>query len=229
MTTIATVSPVRQEWTDEEVIQRVLDGDTPSFELLVRRYNQRTYRIIRAVLRDDAEAEDVMQEAYVRAFQHLGEFEGRAAFSTWLGRIAIHEALARMGRSRRYELVDFSAESNSSELRDLRSDPEQEAAKSESRALLEQAILALPAKYRVVIMLRDIEELSTLEAAQTLEISEDAVKVRLHRARALLRRQLYAITGRASASAFQFHASRCDRTAQAVLSRITGWKQDATA
>ncbi len=221
MNTLATVNPVQQGWTDEEVIRRVLEGDTPAYELLVRRYNQRTYRIVRSILRDDSEAEDVMQEAYVRAYEHLEQFEGRAKFSTWLGRIAIHEALARVERSRKHEMADFSTESAGlSAVQDKRTNPEEDAAMSEMRSLLETAILGLPAKYRTVLMLRDVEEMSTAEAAETMELTEEAIKVRLHRARALVRRQLYAMTGKASASAFQFHASRCDRVARAVLARI---------
>jgi RNA polymerase sigma-70 factor, ECF subfamily len=211
----------QQEWPDEEVIRRVLDGDTPAYELLVRRYNQRVYRIIRSILHDDSEAEDVMQEAYVRAYQHLAEFEGRSSFSTWLGRIAIHEAIARSERSRRFEPIESSTDSTvGMVVRDHGMSPEQKAAISEARSLLEQAILALPVQYRTALVLRDVDEMSTAEAAATLEISEEALKVRLHRARAMLRKQLYAISGATSSTAFQFHASRCDRVARIVLDRI---------
>src|SRR5437868_15457508 len=99
------------ELADEEVVHRVLAGETALFEILMRRYNQRLYRVARAILREDAEAEDVMQDAYVRAYQHLGQFDGRAKFSTWLTRIAVHEALARANRRRRYEALDASTNS----------------------------------------------------------------------------------------------------------------------
>lgn len=213
----------RTEWSDQEVIQRVLDGDTPAYELLVRRYNQRVYRIIRSILHDDSESEDVMQEAYVRAFEHLSQFEGRSSFATWLGRIAIHEALARAERSRRFEPISTAPEPDGEiMINDRESTPEQQAAVSETRTLLERAILALPPTYRVVVMLRDVDELSTAEASAILEISEEALKVRLHRARAMLRRELYAISGATSTTAFQFHAPRCDRVARKVLERIQG-------
>src|SRR5215472_4680333 len=102
----------RQEWSDEQIVDRVLSGETALYEILMRRYNQRLYRVARAILRDDAEAEDVMQDAYVRAYQHLADFEGRAKFSTWLTRIAVHEALARSRRLSRFQPLENSEESN---------------------------------------------------------------------------------------------------------------------
>jgi RNA polymerase sigma-70 factor (ECF subfamily) len=213
----------QQEWSDEEVIRRVLEGDTPAYELLVRRYNQRVYRIVRSILHDDVESEDVMQEAYVRAYQHLAEFEGRSTFSTWLGRIAIHEAIARSQRSRRFEPIESPTESTGGVvIQDRGMSPEQKAAISEAHSLLERAILALPVQYRTALVLRDVDEMTTSEAAATLDISEEALKVRLHRARAMLRKQLYAISGATSTTAFQFHASRCDRVARGVFERIRG-------
>ena len=211
--------------SDEEVVRRVLEGEGALFEILMRRYNQRLYRVARFILREDAEAEDVMQDAYVRAYQHLDQFAGRARFSTWLTRIAIHEALARANRGRRFEGLDENGEpaedagSFSSGVRD----PEQEMVASETRAMLEAAILCLPAAYRTVLMLRDIEELNTAETAQALDLSEENVKVRLHRARALLRRELYARAGAGRGQAFSFMADRCDRVVQAVFGRLEAW------
>jgi RNA polymerase sigma-70 factor, ECF subfamily len=209
------------ELSDGQVIDRVLEGDSALYELLVRRYNQRVYRAVRAVLRDDSEAEDVMQEAYVRAFQHLRQFERRASFLTWITRIAIHEALARLERSKRFSPDEFD---ETDELFLLKGPspmtPEDSAATSQTRALLEESILALPFAYRTIIMLRDVEEMSTAESAEALEISEDAVKVRLHRARALLKKELFTRAGVTSTSAFQFHAVRCDRVTSAVMQRI---------
>lgn len=208
--------------SDEEVVRRVLEGEGSVFEILMRRYNQRLYRVARSILREDAEAEDVMQDAYVRAYQHLDQFAGRARFSTWLTRIAIHEALARANRGRRFEGLDGNSEAAedgrgfSSGLRN----PEQEMVASETRAMLEAAILCLPAAYRTVLMLRDIEELSTAETAQALDLSEENVKVRLHRARGLLRRELYARAGARREQAFSFMADRCDRVVQAVFERL---------
>ena len=208
-------------WTDEEVVRRVLEGDTGLFEVVMRRYNQRLYRVSRAILRDDAEAEDVMQDAYVRAYEHLDQFAGRAQFATWLTRIAIHEALARAKRRGRWESLNSDDETGEDMVpAPLHLNPEQQASSGEVRKLLEEAILALPDAYRAVLMLRDVEEMNTAEAAAVLDISEENVKVRLHRARALLRRELYARAGATSTAAFQFGAARCDRVVEAVFARL---------
>lgn len=221
-TSMVTGSPTSEFWTDEEVVARVLDGDTAAFEIIMRRYNQRLYRAARAILRNDAEAEDVMQDAYVRAYQHLNQFAGRAKFSTWLTRIAVHEALARVRRNARYESLDSAAEQNGEDMKfaSRAPSPESEALRAQTNSLLEQAILTLPESYRTVLMLRDVEELSTLETAECLELTEENVKVRLHRARALLRRELYNIAGGERASAFPFMGDRCDRVVAKVFERL---------
>lgn len=207
---------------DEEVVARVLAGETALFEIVMRRYNQRLYRVARSILRDDAEAEDVMQDAYVRAFQHLNQFAGRAKFSTWLTRIAIHEALARVNRRHRYEALDALAESQGETMifASKAPNPEEQAAAAQTNSTLEEAILALPESYRAVLMMRDIEELSTAETAEALDITEKNVKVRLHRARALLRRELYARASTSRATSFSFMADRCDRVVRTVFERL---------
>src|SRR5262249_36530388 len=156
------------------------------YEIIMRRYNQRLFRITRAILHRNDEAEDVMQDAYVRAYEHLNQFLGRARFSTWLTRIAIHEALARVHKRNRSEELDamISPEKEAA-LTSPSLSPEQQACHSETARLLEEAILSLPDHYRVVVMMRDIEEMSTIETAEALELSEDNVKIRLHRARGL--------------------------------------------
>lgn len=219
-TSLAQVSP--REWSDKTIIERVVAGDVPLYELLVRRYNQRLYRVVRAVLRDDSEAEDVMQEAYVRAFQHLREFAGRSSFSTWLIRIGLHEALARRKKSARTDVVDFDSEETPQVKARPEESPEMQYAQAEAREVLEQSILALPEQYRMVLMMRDVEEMSTAETAAALELSEENVKVRLHRARAMVRRDLYERAGTTSSASFQFHAVRCDRVAGQVMRRIIG-------
>src|SRR3954469_13595017 len=162
-----------QDWPDEQIIERVLAGDAPLYELLVRRYNQRLYRVVRGVLRDDTEAEDVMQEAYWRAYQHLREFEGRSSFSTWLIRIGVHEALARVKKNGRMVVSDFEDESaGAAAIAPSEGSPEMKFAETETRALLEQAILGLPEQYRMVLMMRDVEQLSTTETADALQITE---------------------------------------------------------
>lgn len=220
--TASALPQTAQSWSDEEVVARVLAGDTAAFELLMRRHNQRLYRAARAILRDDAEAEDVMQDAYVRAYQHLDQFAGRAKFSTWLTRIAVHEALARVRRRSRFDAIDSVIESTGETMTfaSHAPNPEQEAVSAQSSALLEAAILDLPDGYRSVLMMRDIEELSTAETAECLGLSEENVKVRLHRARALLRRDLYAKAGSSREAAFSFMGARCDRVVREVLRRL---------
>jgi|SRR6516162_5451953 RNA polymerase sigma-70 factor (ECF subfamily) len=206
---------------DEEVVKRVLAGEGALFEVLMRRHNQRIYRIVRGILREDEEAEDVMQDAYVRAYQHLSQFEGRSAFVTWLSRIAMHEAFARAQRQRRLTSLDSQYKWDDMTFASASGDsPETAAANSELGAALEVAILSLPQKYRSVVILRDVEELTTAEVASTLEISEDTVRVRLHRAHAQVRRALYRQSGQCARDLFTFPATRCDRVVLAVLSRI---------
>src|SRR5215467_10797938 len=209
--------------SDEEVIARVLAGETNLFEIVVRRYNQRLYRVARAILRSDGEAEDVMQDAYVRAYEHLGQFAGRAKFSTWLTRIAVHEALMRRRRGNRYQELQPMSEREEDPMEGFPSmalNPEQQASNSQVRRLLESAVEQLPDAYRAVFMLRDVEEMNTIETANVLDLSEENVKVRLHRARALLRKSLYARAGMERKEAFSFHAVRCDRVVKNVFERI---------
>lgn len=208
--------------SDEEVVRRVLGGERGLFEILMRRYNQRLFRIARAVLSDAVEAEDVMQDAYVRAYQHLEQFDGRAKFSTWLSKIALHEALARRRRRQRFvELEDvLQADKNSMITMANTPNPEQTALTRTLSGMLEAAIDTLPQAYRTVFVLRDVESLNTTETAESLGISEATVKVRLHRARAMLRREIYERTGAASAAAFEFMGERCDRMVAVVLAEI---------
>jgi len=209
-------------WTDLEIVERVRAGETALYEILMRRYNQRLYRIARAILRDDGEAEDVMQEAYVRAYQHLDQFAGRAPFSTWLTRIAVNEALGRRrsrNRSRQLEEIEEDGE-DSMMLTESSPDPERGASIAELSHLLEEAVLALPEQYRTVVTLRDIEEMSTEETAAVLGLSEQNVKVRLHRGRARARNWLFVRVGSKVKDAFPFMGARCDRVVQGVFGRL---------
>lgn len=222
--TTPTVTVTSQEpLSDQEVVARVLAGETSMFEIVMRRYNQRLYRVARAILRNDGEAEDVMQDAYVRAYEHLDQFAGRAKFSTWLTRIAVHEALARQRRGNRYQELEPMSESDGDPMDSFASmalTPEEEVSNSEIRTLLEKAVEKLPDAYRTVFVLRDIENMTTTETADSLEISEENVKVRLHRARALLRKTLYDRAGMERKEAFNLHAVRCDRVVKTVFERI---------
>jgi RNA polymerase sigma-70 factor (ECF subfamily) len=211
--------------SDQEVIARVMAGDTALFEVLMRRYNQRVYRVARSILGNDSEAEDVMQESYVRAYAHLDQFAGRSTFSTWLTKIAVYEALARARRSSRFESVGIVPEAEDRGMMMFASgdrDPEKQMFDHEVKSLLEAAIDGLPRDYRSVFAFREIEGMDTAETAECLGVSEEVVKTRLHRARALIRRDLYRRAGATSAAAFQFHLSRCDRVVNAVLRHIHG-------
>ena len=209
--------------SDDEVVRRVRAGETGLFEVVMRRYNQRLYRVARAILRDDAEAEDVTQQAYVNAYGHLDQFAGRAMFSTWLTRIAVHEAFARARRRGRFdeqETVDDWDGDTMDALRSPGPDPERQAFAGELRALIESAIEALPEHYRAVFVMRAVQGMSTAESAECLDITEETAKTRLHRARLLLRETLYERAGIETAAAFSFEAPRCDRVVAAVFEQI---------
>ena len=202
--------------SDEEIVARVVDGETALFEVLMRRYNQRVYRAVRAVLRDDDQSEDVMQQAYLNAYAHLGQFESRARFSTWLTRIAVNEALARRGKRPAAEedesMIELVASGDP--------DPEQQAYASELRDAMQREVESLPDAFRTVFVLRDVEGLSTAETSDTLGISQDLVKTRLHRARTQLRDNLYRRAGVTLESLYAFGNARCDRVVAAVMARV---------
>jgi RNA polymerase sigma-70 factor (ECF subfamily) len=209
--------------SDEELVRRIRGGDTALFEILMRRYNTRLYRVARSILRDDAEAEDVMQQAYVNAFTHLDQFADRAKFATWLTKIAVYEALARTRRAKREATAVDHGDAEGTLMDRLPSPeptPEAEAYGRELGGMLEAAVADLPQGFRAVFMLRDVEGLSTGETAECLGINEDTVKTRLFRARAHLRRDLTTRIGGEAPVAFQFHASRCDRIVERVMARI---------
>jgi RNA polymerase sigma-70 factor, ECF subfamily len=205
--------------SDEQIVERVKAGETYLFEIIMRRYNQRLFRVIRGILNDENEAEEVMQEAYVRAYEHLDQFAGRSKFSTWLTKIAVYEAYAQAKRRQRTSPFDnYMEELMAAGDRS----PEERTFDSEMRSLLESAVASLPDDYRTVWMMRDVEGMSTAETAECLNISEQNVKVRLFRARAIIRRHLVDRAGAASSKAFLFMGDRCDRVVENVLARIDG-------
>ncbi|ABC80242.1 RNA polymerase sigma factor [Anaeromyxobacter dehalogenans] len=209
--------------SDSDVVARVLEGDVALFEVLMRRHNPRLYRAIRSVLRNEAEVEDAMQQAYLQAYAHLGDFQGHAAFSTWLVRIGVNEALMRLrGRERLVPLLDEREDGGIGREEERVADPSPEdaAAAREARVLLEQAVDRLPLHLRTVYVLREIEQLSTAEVAAALDLGEEAVKVRLHRARLALRGLIAERVGQGAPEAFGFLAPRCDRVVAAVLAAI---------
>jgi len=205
--------------TDEEIVSRVIEGETALFEVLMRRHNERVYRAARAILRDEREAEDVMQEAYVNAYSHLAQFDRRAKFSTWLTKIAVYEALGRMRTRGRYEPLDEMPMETSMPISES-PNPERETFGHELGRLIESAVDALGDGYREVFMLRQVEGLSTSETAEVLGVSEDVVKTRFSRARHALQQDLLDRAGAATASAFTFGQARCDRVVASVLARL---------
>ena len=203
---------------DEELIERVRAGDKDLYEILVRRYNERLYRVARAIVRNSEEAADIVQEALVRAFAQLGQFSGAARFST------VYEALARLRQSARMIDSEITADTGNQSfveaLESLTPNPEQQALQSQALEILETAVEALPPALRSVFMMREIEEMSTRETAECLDISEEAVKIRLHRARKLLRRDIQLRVGAVSSQAFRFLGARCNQMLCAVMDRI---------
>lgn len=213
-----------QSLADEEIVGRVLGGETGLYELLMRRYNQRLFRVIRAVLTDEDEAEDVLQDAWVRAYEHLDQFGGRAAFSTWVTKIGYYEALARARKHKRWSALENAEGDLMPEVerrQTVAETPEARAMRAQIGRILQAAVDSLPESYRSVFVLREVEQLSTAETAECLGLSEEAVKTRLHRSRALLRRDLEDRAGPAIAEAYAFLGHRCDRTVARVMDRIT--------
>ncbi|QSQ22655.1 RNA polymerase sigma factor [Pyxidicoccus parkwayensis] len=217
-------APVPSPASDEEIALRVRAGETALFEVLMRRHNQRVYRAVRSFLQDEAEVEDVMQQAYVQAFTHLSQFEGSSRFSTWLVRIAVNEALQRLKQRGRLVALDGGAHGTPEEdmklLERNEADPERRAFGRELARLLEVTLDELPDIYRTVFMLREVEKLSTAECAEALSVSEEVVKTRLHRAKALVRQGMESRLDGQFEEAFTFQAPRCDRVVAAVLARI---------
>jgi RNA polymerase sigma-70 factor, ECF subfamily len=214
--------------SDERLVERARSRDGAAVQLIMQRHNRRLYRVARSVLNDDAEAEDVVQETYFRAFTHLDGFRGDAQLSTWLTRIALNEALGRLRRRRiTVSLKDIDAINDQGEARVIYlpaarqdSDPEAAAARSEVRRLLEHAVDQLPASFRTVFVLRDIEEMSIEETASQLGLRPETVKTRLHRARRLLRQSLDRTLSSAVGDVFPCAGTRCTRITEAVLERL---------
>jgi RNA polymerase sigma-70 factor (ECF subfamily) len=209
---------------DSEIVRRVQDGERGLFEILMRRHNQRIYRVARAIVKDESETEEVMQQAYLNAFTHLHQFEERSQFSTWLTRIAVNEAVGRRQKRQAAasmtEEFDDSRQDATATFSSPQPSPEHQAYARELQRVLEDAVDQLPDAYRAVFMLRDIEGLSTAETGEGLGLRAEAVKTRLHRARAMIRRMVSSRIGEVAAGAFEFQAPRCDRVVAFVMDRI---------
>jgi RNA polymerase sigma-70 factor, ECF subfamily len=218
MTQLATANPAASPLSDMEVVERVRAGDVELFEVLMRRHNPRLYRAIRSILRDEAQTEEVMQEAYVKAYVGLKDFAGRSQFSTWLIQIGVNEAIARSRHARLSPVqnddldhIDVPAKTH---------DPERQISAQQLMGLLEKAVDALPAGYREVFMLRQVEGLSVAETAEALSLSEEAVKTRAFRAHERLRAQLDDWLDGSAKELFAFHAPRCNKVVANVFARI---------
>jgi len=205
--------------TDEQIVGRVIEGDSAMFEIVVRRHQQRIYRTVRAILKNESEVEDVMQQAYLSAYSHLRDFAGASQFSTWLLRIAINEALARVRALGRGD--NFDAHPEAEPVIPEHADPERQASAQELLIHAEAAVDELPGIYRIVLVLREIEGLTTAETADCLGVSEEVVKVRLHRARILLRESFAARIQANPKDFFRFAAPRCDRMIEMLYARLT--------
>jgi RNA polymerase sigma factor (sigma-70 family) len=203
---------------DSTLIKEILSGEKRKYELLMRKYNQRLYRVGKAILWKEEEIEDAMQEAYIKAYQQLSAFEGRSALSTWLTRIMINECLMRKRQLLRRETPGEYSEEKVNQIATDMINPEKKVVNKELKTLLEKAISQLPEKYRLVFVMREIENMNVAETTQVLDISETNVKARLSRAKEMLRNSIMAEYP--ANELLDFNLVRCDRIVQNVLSRI---------
>jgi RNA polymerase sigma-70 factor (ECF subfamily) len=210
---------------EDGLLARARRNDEAAVRILIQRYNRRLFRLARSILREESEAEDVVQEAYVRAFTRLDEFRGESAFGTWVCRIALNEAMGRMRRRRIARWLSFGDQHISGQVipfpsANQQQDPERTMAHDEIRLLLEGAIDALPESFRTVFVARLVEGLSVEETADLFGLRPETVKTRLHRARRLLQRRLEDQLGPVLGGAFPFAGARCERLTEAVLRRL---------
>ncbi len=210
--------------SDEEVVSRVLGGEKELYELIMRRHNQRLFKISRAYVKDGDEAEDVVQEAYIKAYEQLPRFEKRSKFSTWLTRILINQALGHIKRNNRFASIASSPVENDkyNTAREFqtpnRENPAERVMNNELKSILEQAIDELPEKYRSVFVMREIEEMSVAETSECLRISQANVKVRLNRAKEMLKERIGKVYH--DAAVYHFDLVRCNRIVANVLKRV---------
>lgn len=221
---------------DAELARRIVGRDEAAFEALMRRHNGRLFRVARAILRDDSEAEDALQEAYLDAYKHMASFRAGAQLGTWLTRIVINESLMRLRRHKRQRVVipfgeraGTAGEEPGMDVADMHAEPPPAAAlRGEIRRLIERKLDQLPVAFRTVFVMREIEEMTVHETAECLSIPEATVRTRLFRARALLREALARDLDAATAGVFGFAGARCDRIVATVLGRVRA-EADAVA
>ncbi len=211
--------------TEAELVRRARERDEPAIRSIMQSNNRRLYRLARGILRNDSEAEDVVQETYARAFTHLEDFRGDSSLGTWLGRIAINEALGRLRRQRaNVEWTSLPPGTLEAQIiqfpRSASEDPEKSMAQREIQHVVEHAIDELPEAFRIVFITRMIEGMNVEETAEILGLKPETVKTRLHRARAMLRNNVEKKIGPVVMEAFPFAGKRCERLTEAVLKRL---------
>jgi RNA polymerase sigma-70 factor (ECF subfamily) len=204
--------------TDLQIISEILDGNKEKYALLMRKYNQRLYRISKGFLKEEAEIEDVMQETYIRAFQNLVKFENRSQFGTWITKILINECLQRIKKINKKMLFENSEENTVTMNITDNQNPETNTLNKELKQVLERKIELLPEKYKIVFLMREVENMSIDETSEVLEITVANVKVRLNRAKEMLRRSL--IEMYPVKETFEFNLIRCNRIAENVMTHI---------
>lgn len=224
--TTAPAPHVTDRSDDADLVRRALARDATAFRAIMTRHNRRLYRIARSILRNDSEAEDAVQDAYINAFTHLDSFRGDSSLSTWLSRITVNEALGRLRRERpTVDLDAFEAKRTEAQIIQFprmatSDDPERTMAQREILQLVEQATDDLPEIFRIVFVTRVIEGMSVEETAELLGLAPETVKTRLHRARRLVREQLDKQIGPVLLDAFPFAGRRCERVTNAVIKRL---------
>ena len=214
-----------KEFSDEEIIRKIEGGSVPLFEVIMRRYNQRLFRIQRSYISDEHAIKDTLQLTWLKVFENLGTFKGEALFSTWITRIAINEALKYIKREKRYSAMHIASEARTNSkgtVHDV-STPESKIIYSDLKNLLEETVQRLLPKYRSVYMMREVEQMSTRETADCLQISQSNVKARLHRAKQMIREDLERRV--ADTEIFNFLGNECNETVQRVRHTI-GSSQD---
>ena len=224
----STTSALRSATHDADLVHRVSSGDQSGFEGLMRKYNGRLFRIARSIVNDDSDAEDVLQDAYLDAYRHLADFRGASQLGTWLSRIVINHALMRVRKEkRRSSIVPFQSatptepDGPEQELPDQNAEsPSAAVLRAEIRRILERRIDELPASFRTVFVMREVEGMSVEETAECLSLPPATVRTRLFRARALLREALARDVDVATGGVFGFAGARCDRIVAAVMARL---------
>lgn len=210
---------------EQALVQRIVAGDHTAFELLMRRHNRRLFRLARATLRNDADAEDALQEAYFAAYRAIGQFRGGAALGTWLSRLVLNECLGRLRRqARRDNVIPMQSMNDDTRVDAMttseNNSPEKALLRAELRTLLERKLDALPESFRLVFVLRCVEEMSVEETASCLDIPEATVRSRLFRARSLLRDSVAQEIDMAQRDVYDFGGEHCDRIVRHVLLRL---------